>query len=289
VNAEGGDELQERGMPPLALDLWKLKSAPSVHELARHYRRLSKLYHPDLQALDDREQYQRHMQQINEAYTEALKRFNIYTYRNPGSSRTEPTIHVELITDPPPPPQQPRAERPTARPAPPPPFTDSGSAPGVMFAASEAARRLGKAMASLKHTRSFFSLGGCTDQHEREQYRDALEILEEVHRRFPSFKEGQDALYYAAVCYLKLADYPAALNAFAKHRQRYPEDSRNGLIYFYSGICFHHLSKFDAAVREYGCFLLAGRTGESKYFSALVVTYKEAAERQVIPATLPYG
>jgi TolA-binding protein len=271
----------------LARDLWYMRTATSLHDLAKHYRRLSKLYHPDLRQPDLRAQYERHMQEINAAYTEALKRFNIYTYSNPRiTAPAGRTIHVELIDDPPrSQPQQhadnePRHERRQEPHREPPPAAVSNAT---------GQRLLGGALATLKQTRTFFSLHGTDDERERELYQQALRELHEVQLRSPGTAEAQDALYYAAIAHCNLKDFSAALQLFARYREQYPDDARSQVFHFYAGLCQHRLGNYETAVEEYGWFLLRQGSGQYKYFAALVASYMEAARLQTIPLALPYA
>jgi tetratricopeptide (TPR) repeat protein len=269
--------------------------AGSLADLTRRYRRLSKLYHPDLQLPENRLLFERRMQLINEAYTEALKRFNIYTYRNPKQDPASPTIHEDLFRDPPPAYQRQRAyephktgwthaqPRPQARPAPPPKPPSQNSFNAL------AAGNLGAALAVLKRTRTFFSMHATDDAQERAQYVQAMELLQGVLDRFPGTVEAQDALYYMAVASCNLKEYPAAISLFSMYRKRYPQDARSGLFYFYSGLCHHRLGNFPQAVEEYGWFLMSQTGAQYRHFTALVASYKEAAEKQVVPLALPYG
>jgi len=75
----------------LARGLWKLRTAGSVEDLTKRYRRLCKLYHPDVHSPELRENFERQMQKINEEYASALKKFNIITYRNPAKGMSEET------------------------------------------------------------------------------------------------------------------------------------------------------------------------------------------------------
>jgi tetratricopeptide (TPR) repeat protein len=261
----------------LANELWTLRMAGSLADLTRRYRRLCKLYHPDLQLPENRLLCERRMQLINEAYTEALTRFNIYTYRNPKTEQSGGPIHVELLNDPPPPRPRPR---PHVRPAPPKPSTSLNSlAIGV----------LGSAMAELKRTRTFFSMHGTDDLQERAQYEAALKLLDEVLQRFPGTIEAQDALYYMAIAKCNLKQYAAAISLFGMYRSLYPRDARSGLFHFYAGLCHHRLGNFPEAIEEYGWFLVSQGSAQYRHFAALVASYKDAAEKQVVPLALPYG
>jgi tetratricopeptide (TPR) repeat protein len=258
----------------LANELWTMRMAGSLADLTRRYRRLCKLHHPDVQQPEDRLLCERRMQLINEAYTEALKRFNIYTYRNPKLEQSGGPIHVELLNDPPPP-----RPRPQPRPAPSAAPVQSCLAMGV----------LGAALAELKRTRTFFSMHGTDDPQERAQYHAALELLNEVMQRYPGTSEAQDALYYMAIASCNLKEYAPAITLFSMYRNRYPRDARSGLFHFYAGLCHHRLGNFSAAVDEYGWFLLSQGSAQYRHFAALVASYKEAAEQQVVPQALPYG
>jgi len=260
----------------LARALWMIRTSGSVTELTRRYRRLCKLYHPDLHAQNQRLHYERHMQQINEAYTKALERFNIFTYKPPLHKRSgaQPVIHSELITDAPP------SRRP--------PQSTNGQ-PGTAFASAEASRNLGRALAALQRVRTFFSLKGSNDEQEHQLLRQALKILTETHQRFPCLKEGQDALYYAGVAQLNLKRYDDALGSFIRYRDKYPDDNRSALFHFYAGLCHHRLENYNEAINEYGFFLLSKSQGQYKHFAALVANYMEAAKCNTIPAALPYG
>lgn len=264
----------------LARELWSLRAAPSVHELATRYRRLCKLYHPDLQQADVRAQYERHMQQINAAYTEALKRFNIYTYSSPKTA-ARPTIHVELLRDPP------RTTAPkTARTS-----TQAKPTPAVPEAADVSGQRLlASALATLQRTRTFFSLHGTDDPQERVLYFKALQELSAVLMRCAGTPEAQDALYYMAIAHCNLKHYAEAMKTFESYRQLYPRDnSRSGLFHFYAGLCQHRQGNFAEAIREYGSFLLYHGDGQYKHFAALVASYMEAARLSSVPQALPYG
>ncbi|MBN2080954.1 DnaJ domain-containing protein [bacterium] len=264
----------------LARGLWKLRTAISVDELTKHYRRLCKLFHPDLQVPDQREQYAQHMQRINEAYSAALKKFNIYTYRNPRRpAGRAPTIHEELLRD------EPIRAQPQSKP---PPAAAAGNF-GDKLIESESSRELGRALAILKGARTFFSLKGTDDEKERTVYRQALVILDATHRRYTRARAGQDALYYMAIAQCNLKDYAAALQLFDRYRRLYPEDDRNALFYFYSGLCHHRLGDFAQAAAEYGYFLLSEPGPQYRHFTALVATYMKAANAQIIPLELPYG
>jgi len=266
----------------LARGLWKLRTAISVDELTKHYRRLSKLFHPDLQAPNQREQYAAHMQRINEAYSEALKKFNIYTYRNPRRPAGRNTaIHEELLRDEP--------VRPRPKPKPKPPAKAQDGRFGDELIDSESSRELGRALAVLKGARTFFSLKGTDDEREREVYRQALNILETLHGRYTKARAGQDALYYMAIAQCNLKAYAAALKLFDRYRRLYPTDNRNALFYFYSGLCHHRLGNFSQAAAEYGYFLMSEPGPQYRHFVALVATYMKAAEARIIPLELPYG
>ncbi len=267
----------------LANELWTLRMAGSLADLTRRYRRLSKLYHPDLQQPEDRVLYERRMQLINEAYTEALKRFNIYTYRNPKQEQSTGPIHVELLHDPPPATAPPRPRpRPHTRPAPPKPSTGSTMS-------SLAIGVLGAALAELKRTRTFFSMHGTDDPQERAHYETALKLLEEVAQRFPGTIEAQDALYYMAIAKCNMKQYASAISLFGMYRNLYPQDTRSGLFHFYAGLCHHRLGNFPEAIDEYGWFLVSQGSAQFRHFAALVASYKDAAEQQVVPLALPYG
>jgi TolA-binding protein len=281
----------------LARDLWYMRTATSLHDLAKHYRRLCKLYHPDLRLPDQRAQYERHMQQINEAYTEALKRFNIYTYASPKpNAPTGRTIHVELIDDPPPsaPRQQAAGEHrppapPAAQPEPRHVRRPAATAPPATFTNTTGQRQLASARATLQQTRTFFSLHGTDEPRERELYQQALGELQTVQLRSPGTAEAQDALYYAAIAHCNLKDFAAALTLFALYRQQYPDDVRAEVFHFYAGLCQHRLGHYEAAVEEYGWFLLRQGGGQYKYFAALVASYMEAARLCTTPLALPYA
>lgn len=263
----------------LARDLWHLRSATSLNDLAKHYRRLSKLYHPDLRQPDLREQYERHMQEINAAYTEALKRFNIYTYSNPKAAPAGRTIHVELIDDPP---QQETRQQAREEPR-------REQRPPATVSNTIGQRLLAGALATLQLTRTFFSLHGTDDPRERELYQQALKELYEVQLRSPGTAEAQDALYYAAIAQCNLKDFAAALKLFARYREQYPDDTRSQVFHLYAGLCQHRLGNFEAAVDEYGWFLLRQGSGQYRHFAALVASYMEAARLSTIPLALPYA
>jgi tetratricopeptide (TPR) repeat protein len=261
----------------LVNELWSLRMAGSLQDLTRRYRRLCKLHHPDLQQADERLVCERRMQLINEAYTEALKRFNIYTYRNPKQAAAP--LHEELLRDPPA--ARPRP-RPQPRPQPRPP------APADTYS-SVAVQALSSALALLKRTRTFFSMHGSADPEERALYLEALGVLQEVLDRYPGTTEAQDALYYMAIAQCNLKQYGAAVALFSMYRQRYPQDSRSGLFHFYVGLCHHRLGNFVQALEEYGWFLVSQHHPQYRHFAALVASYKDAAEQQVVPLALPYG
>jgi tetratricopeptide (TPR) repeat protein len=262
--------------PELANDLWTMRMAGSLADLTRRYRRLCKLHHPDLQQPEDRLLCERRMQLINEAYTEALKRFNIYTYRNPKLEQSGDPIHVELFNDPPP--------RPRPQPHPAHSSPSAGSSHNSL-----AIGVLGAALAVLKRTRTFFSMHGTDEPRECAQYEEALKLLDEVLQRFPGTSEAQDALYYMAIAQCNLKRYAPAITLFSTYRSRYPQDTRSGLFHFYAGLCHHRLGYFAEAVEEYGWFLLSQGGEQYRHFAALVASYKEAAEQQVVPLALPYG
>ncbi len=275
----------------LARGLWKLRTAGSVEDLTKRYRRLCKLFHPDVHSPEVRAAYERHMQQINEEYAAALKKFNIITFRNPAKGMgSDVTFRVDLTS----------TEQPFSRSTRPPgdgrPAAGNGPEPGpppekfgVVFADAEAARKLGKALAILKQTRTFFSLKGTDDIKERGYYLEALEVLENLHRRFPRTEAGQDALYYMATASCNLKDYRTAIMQFTKYRRMYPKDGRSALFHFYAGLCHHHLGNFEQAVDEYGQFLLSKPGPQYRHFTALVAASREQAEEKIIAPTLPYS
>jgi TolA-binding protein len=272
--------------------LWHLRTATSLDDLARHYRRLSKLYHPDLRQPDLRGQYERHMQEINAAYTEALKRFNIYTYSNPKAAPAGRTIHVELIDDPPPAqPRQQAREEPRREPAAKPHAEPRHypTAPAAAVSNPAGTRMLAAALATLQQTRTFFSLHGTDDPRERELYQQALKELNDVQLRTPGTAEAQDALYYAAIAQCNLKDFAAALKLFARYREQYPDDARSSVFHLYAGLCQHRLGNFETAVEEYGWFLLRQGSGQYRHFAALVASYMEAARLHATPLALPYA
>jgi TolA-binding protein len=262
----------------LARDLWTLRAAVSLAELTRRYRRLCKLYHPDLQEPGLREQCARQMQDINAAYAESLKRFNIITYQPARASATPAAA-------------QPAPRRETSRPA------DAAAEQerirqNVRAAAASSGaghRQLSAALATLKLTRTFFSLHGTDDPAEQALYQRAIDELREVWRRFPGSTEAQDALYYMAIAHCNLKAYDLALQGFTYYRKLYPQDPRSELFHFYAGLCYHRLGSFAAALEEYGAFLLAQGGSQYKHFAALVASYMDAARQQSIPHALPYG
>lgn len=262
----------------LAHELWLFKRSVSLEEVTRHYRKLCKLYHPDLRSSEDRAHYERHMQEINSAYQEALKRFNIYTFHRPKKTKRPDTggLRVGFVNK--------------AR------YTPHADVASPRDARKQHSlespipnRLLSSALASLKLTKTFFSLKATVDLRERVHYRAALEELEALLRRFPGSREAQDAMYYSAIVYCNLKEYVQALKCFGKYRQHYPEETRNRIYHFYEGVCNHRLGRFEDAVREYGYFLLSKPPGIYSHFVALVATYKEAAEENIVPTELPYG
>jgi len=270
----------------LARGLWKLRTAGSVEDLTKRYRRLCKLYHPDVHSPELRENFERQMQKINEEYASALKKFNIITYRNPAKGMSDAeTFTVDLTAE------QPfsRSTRAAAQEKKRKQEQQNIEKFGVVFADAEAARKLGSALATLKRTRTFFSLKGTDDIRERSHYVGAMKVLQDVHRRFPNTEAGQDALYYLATASCNIKDYRAAIMLFTKYRRQYPGDSRGSLFHFYAGLCHHHLENYEQAVSEYGYFLLSKPGPQYRHFVALVASFKESAELKILPPSLPYS
>ena len=231
-------------MAGLSLELLKLRAARSVDDLTRRYRALCKRYHPDLKAVGDRPRYQRHMQQINEAYTETMARFNIVTFRKPDQPKSDPLIDVDFVarcTEPKPPPK--REEQPKS------------AKLDQSFINAEAARELGRALAVLKDSRVFLSLKGTRDDKERAVFRKAMQHLERTWQRYPQTREGQDALYYIAVAHCNLMNYHTALEKFEQYREAFPGDKRSHLFSFYCGLLYHRLGQFALAASEYISYL----------------------------------
>ncbi len=261
----------------LARDIQSIKLAGSVEELTRRYRKLCKIYHPDLQKATERAAFQAHMQNLNEAYQSALKRFNIFTFKHPNkpNSWQPPKDTVINVV------QKTAYEARTNTSQQP---SKTGSAPNTA-----AVQALASAMATLKRTRTFFSLKGTDDPDERRLYQLALYNLHDVRQRFPESPEAQDAHYYMAITYCNLKNYSEALQCFTDYQEKYPNDERSDVFHFYAGLCHHRLGNFSDAVREYGYFLISKQKGMYHHFAGLVVTYKEAAEREIVPKALPYG
>ena len=273
----------------LARDIWKLNAARSVEELTGHYRRMCKLYHPDLRSPDVRAQYERHMQAVNEAYSQALERFNILTFRNTRQqAMQQPAYHGELFDPPPATAPRPRSpeghvEHRTATAA------EARKASAAAFVMGEAARALGRALAVLNDARTFNSFKSASGEAERAVYLKAMPMLHEAARRYPSLREGQDALFYAGVCECNLRAFEFALHSFGQYRARYDGDKRDVLLYFYCGVCHHRLGQYAGALAEYSRFLKARPTGLFKHFLAVVEGYRLAALRSEVPDGLPYA
>jgi TolA-binding protein len=272
---------------PLAREIWKISTARSMEELARHYRRVCKIYHPDLQAPDQRAEYERHMQAINEAYSKALERFNIFTFKNPRQQHTgkQTNIHADLLADQP----QPSQPRPRTPEQPAAPGQSAAEPRASAFATGEAARALGRALAILNGARTFNSFKAVADEKERHIYHQALPLLHDVARRFSSLREGQDALFYSAVCECNLRSFSFALHAFHQYRSRYPGDRRAALLHFYCGVCHHRLGRLPEAIQEYEAFLRTQPTGMFKHFLVVVAGYLTTALRGETPEGLPYA
>ncbi len=273
----------------LARDIWKLNAARSVEELTGHYRRLCKLYHPDLRSPDQRAQSERHMQAVNEAYSQALERFNILTYRNPRLNNGRGAMFHEELFDPPAPaapqprtPEEPGPVRTTTA-------QEARRSGANAYAMGEAARALGRALALLSDARTFNSFKSARSEEERQVYRKALPLLHDVARRFPSLREGRDALFYAAVCECNLRCFEFALHTFGQYRERYRGCQRETLLYFYCGICRHRLGQFASATAEYARFLKTQPSGMFKHFLTLVEVFRQAALREETPPDLPYA
>lgn len=265
---------------PLAQALWKIRTAESVDELSRRYRRLCKLFHPDMHPADERTHFEAQMQQLNEAYSAALEKFNIYTYHSAKKTAAE-TIREDLTgtrTS-----EQSSRKRAAKR------REESKQKFGVAFAETAASRELARALAILKDAPTFMSLKSARDQKERECYARALVILEDVHRRFRELEYGQDALYYMAVAHCNINNFRHALKLFDRYQRQYTGDKRERLLYFYAGLCMHRLGKFDYAVVAYEHFLEEESGRQYRHFRLLVSDYLEAARRGVVPEGLPYG
>lgn len=267
----------------LPQEIWKLNTARDVAELNRHYRRLCKLFHPDLQAPDHRARYERHMQLVNEAYSRALEKFNILTYRDPrhpnSSSRK---VHSDVFgnaADAQAGGQDGAGEPERSRPR----------KPGVAFASSEAARALGRALAVLRDARTFNSFKAVTDSAERQVYKKALPLLRDVVRRFSSLREGRDALYYLIVCECNLRNFGFALHFIQQYRRKHGAGERKALLHFYAGVCHHRMGNFAEAVAEYEQFISSNPRGMMKHFLSVVAQHSLAAEDGRTPDGLPYA
>lgn len=271
-------------MQALARELFSLKAAHTLEELNRRYRSLCKQYHPDLQQQAQREDFERHMQSINAAYNESLRRFNIFTQRQPAArpSPSSPPAAAQAW------PQGGRVSvSVTPRQVP-----SAGAAPaakaGPAAFSPEAVRLLASALATLKKTRSFFSLKATDDPKEKDLFIQGLEELQKVIERHGG-REGREALYYQAVALCNLREYKLAFKLFNQYAEHYPAHQRDGAFHFYRGLLAHRLGLFEEAGREYLLFLLGHNGGQYKHFAALVAGFKDAAAQGLIPPSLPYG